>query len=197
MIDRSTTHVTRRALLAGSVAAVSAATLTACTASDEPVLAGELSDLDVLPSAVRDRLADAMRQAINAAPQGAPFGAVLVDATSGDVVAAAGNETVTGDPSAHAEVDVMRKAGIAGIDLTSTVLVTTAESCAMCAACAVWAGVQAVVYGTAIDFLAQSGWNQFRLTQPQIVAAGWRTQPVVGGYLRELTDPLYAAGPQA
>ena len=188
--------VTRRVLLLGS-AVLAGGALTACGALADEALPGTLSNIDVLPAPVRDRLGEAMRAAIAAAPPGAPFGAVLVDASTGAIVAAAGNETVTGDPSAHAEVDVMRKAGLAGVDLTSTVLVTTAESCAMCAACAVWAGVQSVVYGTSIAFLADSGWEQFRLTQPQIVAASWLTQPIIGGYLSELTDPLYASGPPA
>ena len=65
----------------------------------------------------------------------------------------------------------------------------------MCAACAVWAGVQGVVYGTSIAFLKQSGWEQLDITQPQIVAASWLSMPVVGGYLREVTDPLYSDGP--
>jgi tRNA(Arg) A34 adenosine deaminase TadA len=92
-------------------------------------------------------------------------------------------------------VDVLRQAGLAGVDLTSTFLITTAESCAMCAACAVWAGVQGVVYGTSIAFLKQSGWEQLDITQPQIVATSWLSMPVVGGYLREVTDPLYSDGP--
>ncbi|MEY3733293.1 MAG: hypothetical protein RL347_652 [Actinomycetota bacterium] len=191
-----TLPISRRSVLAGSVG-VSVALVAAC-AQGEAELPGQLANVDVLPPAVRDKLDAAMRSAIAAAPSaGDPFGAVLVDASNGDVVAAAGNQTTSGDPSAHAEVDVLRKAGLEGVDLKSTYLITTAESCAMCAACAVWAGVQGVVYGTSIAFLKQSGWNQFDLTQPQIVAASWLSMPVVGGYLRDLTDPLYAEGPPA
>ena len=186
--------ITRRSLLGGSLAA-SAGLISACTQGDGE-LPGRLSSLDVLPSAVRDKLDAAMRRAVAAVPaSGYPFGAVLVGASTGEVIAAAGNQTTSGDPSAHAEVDVLRQAGLAGVDLTSTLLITTAESCAMCAACAVWAGVQGVVYGTSIAFLKQSGWEQLDITQPQIVAASWLSMPVVGGYLREVTDPLYSDGP--
>jgi len=188
--------ITRRSLLGGSLAA-SAGLISACTQGDGE-LPGRLSSLDVLPSAVRDKLDAAMRRAVAAVPaSGYPFGAVLVGASTGEVIAAAGNQTTSGDPSAHAEVDVLRQAGLAGVDLTSTLLITTAESCAMCAACAVWAGVQGVVYGTSIAFLKQSGWEQLDITQPQIVATSWLTMPVVGGYLREVTDPLYSDGPPA
>lgn len=186
--------ITRRSLLGGSLAA-SAGLISACTQGDGE-LPGRLSSLDVLPSAVRDKLDAAMRRAVAAVPaSGYPFGAVLVGASTGEVIAAAGNQTTSGDPSAHAEVDVLRQAGLAGVDLTSTLLITTAESCAMCAACAVWAGVQGVVYGTSIAFLKQSGWEQLDITQPQIVATSWLSMPVVGGYLREVTDPLYSDGP--
>lgn len=188
--------ITRRSLLGGSLAA-SAGLISACTQGDGE-LPGRLSSLDVLPSAVRDKLDAAMRRAVAAVPaSGYPFGAVLVGASTGEVIAAAGNQTTSGDPSAHAEVDVLRQAGLAGVDLTSTLLITTAESCAMCAACAVWAGVQGVVYGTSIAFLKQSGWEQLDITQPQIVATSWLSMPVIGGYLREVTDPLYSDGPPA
>ena len=188
------TSISRRSLLGGSLAA-SAGLISACTQGDGE-LPGRLSSLDVLPSAVRDKLDAAMRRAVAAVPaSGYPFGAVLVGASTGEVIAAAGNQTTSGDPSAHAEVDVLRQAGLAGVDLTSTLLITTAESCAMCAACAVWAGVQGVVYGTSIAFLKQSGWEQLDITQPQIVATSWLSMPVIGGYLREVTDPLYSDGP--
>ena len=190
------TSISRRSLLGGSLAA-SAVLISACTQSDGE-LPGRLSSLDVLPSAVRDNLDAAMQRAVAAVPvSGYPFGAALVGASTGEVIAAAGNQTTSGDPSAHAEVDVLRQAGLAGVDLTSTFLITTAESCAMCAACAVWAGVQGVVYGTSIAFLKQSGWEQLDITQPQIVATSWLSMPVVGGYLREVTDPLYSDGPPA
>jgi tRNA(adenine34) deaminase len=188
------TSISRRSLLGGSLAA-SAVLVSGCSQS-EGDLPGRLSSIDVLPSAVRDNLDAAMRRAVAAVPtSGYPFGAVLVGASTGEVIAAAGNQTTSGDPSAHAEVDVLRQAGLAGVDLTSTFLITTAESCAMCAACAVWAGVQGVVYGTSIAFLKQSGWEQLDITQPQIVATSWLSMPVVGGYLREVTDPLYSDGP--
>ena len=186
-------QVSRRALLA-STAGVGLAMLAGC--SEQATFASStLQPVESLPERVQAVLPRAMSRAIAVAPDEAPFGAVLLDESSGDVVAQAGNRTITGDPSAHAEVDVLRDAGTRGVDLTNTFLVTTAESCVMCAACAVWAGVRGVIYGTPASFLSESGWNQFTLTQPQVVAAGWVPMPVVGNYMRGETDPLYASGP--
>lgn len=185
--------VSRRAVVT-SAAGLGLAMLTGC--SEQGSLASsELELVGSLPAHIQRALPQAMSRAIDIAPEEAPFGAVLLNALSGDLVAEAGNRTVTGDPSAHAEVDVLRDAGTRGFDLTQTFLVTTAESCVMCAACAVWAGVRGVVYGTPVSFLAEAGWNQFTLTQPQIVSAGWLRMAVVGNYMREVTDPLYASGP--
>ena len=86
---------------------VAATALAGCASSTSSTqcLTGELADAAVFPSIVREGLDSAMRQAIGVAPEGFPFGAVLVDIVSGEVVAAAGNQMANGDPSAHAEVD--------------------------------------------------------------------------------------------
>lgn len=76
-----------------------------------------------------------MRAAVAAARQGKfAFGAVLVDQQTGRIVFAAHNTGESGDPTAHAEVNAIRGAGLAGLDLRRLWLVTTAESCPMCAA---------------------------------------------------------------
>src|SRR5690606_3911439 len=125
-----------------------------------------------------------------------PFGAVLVDVGTGEIVARGRNGVGTDrDPSAHAEVVAIRNGGRAGVDFSRTVLVTSAESCPMCAACAVVAGVAGVAYGTSIAFLVAHGWQQIRIGQPTVVARSSSTMPVVGGVLRRRTDPLYADGP--
>ncbi len=78
-----------------------------------------------------------------------PVGAVLVDA-AGTILAADGNRCVElSDPSAHAEVLVLRQAGrlLGNYRLTGTVLYVTLESCAMCAGALVHARVSRIVYG--------------------------------------------------
>ncbi len=78
-----------------------------------------------------------------------PVGAVLVDA-EGEVVARGGNRTIElNDPSAHAEIVVLRKAGVVcgNYRLADTTMYVTIEPCAMCAGALVHARVKRVVFG--------------------------------------------------
>jgi tRNA(Arg) A34 adenosine deaminase TadA len=148
---------------------------------------------------VAARLDAAMREAIVEARQAYyAFGAVLLDAATGQTVYGAHNTTPTGDPTAHGEMNALRGAGLAGIDLMRTVLFTTAEPCPMCAAAAVWAQVPAIVFGTSITTLLESGWTQLEPSAATVVSYSPFGPPlIVGGVLRQETDPLYAAGQPA
>jgi tRNA(adenine34) deaminase len=78
-----------------------------------------------------------------------PIGAVLLD-PDGQPVAAAGNEReLTGDPTAHAEVLVLRRAAQARNSwrLDQHTLVVTLEPCTMCAGALVLARVGRLVFG--------------------------------------------------
>jgi tRNA(adenine34) deaminase len=92
----------------------------------------------------------ALGQARMAADHGdVPVGAVLVD-PSGDIVAAAGNEReLASDPTAHAELLVLRQAAQAlrSWRLTDHTLVVTLEPCTMCAGALVLARVSRLVFG--------------------------------------------------
>ena len=91
----------------------------------------------------------ALREAERASEhEDVPIGAVLVHA--GEVVAAAHNEReLRQDPTAHAEIVVLREAARAAGTwrLLETVLYVTLEPCAMCAGAIVLARVPRVVYG--------------------------------------------------
>ena len=95
----------------------------------------------------------AMAQAQAAADAGeAPIGAVLVDATTGEVVAEAHNQPIgLHDPTAHAEVLAMRAAAqkLGNYRLTGLTLYVTLEPCAMCAGAISHARIGRVVYGAA------------------------------------------------
>ncbi|MEZ5802183.1 MAG: nucleoside deaminase [Rhizobiaceae bacterium] len=79
-----------------------------------------------------------------------PIGAVL--ALGGDVVAAAGNRTrELNDPTAHAEMLVIREAAnrLSAERLTDADLYVTLEPCTMCAAAISFARIRRLYFGTA------------------------------------------------
>lgn len=79
-----------------------------------------------------------------------PVGAVLVK--DDRIIAEAWNQPIAQhDPSAHAEILALRKAGadIGNYRLVDTVLYVTLEPCAMCVGAIVHARVGRVVYGAA------------------------------------------------
>ena len=78
-----------------------------------------------------------------------PIGACLIDEQS-KLLAIAGNRTIAAsDPTAHAEILVLREAAalIGNYRLTETVLYTTIEPCTMCAGALVNARVKRLVFG--------------------------------------------------
>jgi tRNA(adenine34) deaminase len=95
-----------------------------------------------------------MREAIRAAEKASergevPVGACLVD-SQGEILAVAGNLTITEtDPTAHAEILVLREAArkIGNYRLTDTTVYTTIEPCAMCAGALVNARIKRLVFG--------------------------------------------------
>lgn len=93
----------------------------------------------------------ALAEAALAARNGdVPVGAVAVRA--GEVVAAAHNQReLTGDPTAHAELLVIRRtaAALGRWRLDDVTLVVTLEPCVMCAGALVAARVGRVVFGAA------------------------------------------------
>ena len=97
-----------------------------------------------------------------------PIGAVLLDA-SGEVVASDHNRREErGDATAHAELLVLsaRSQELGAWRLDGHTLVVTLEPCAMCAMAAVWARVDAIVYGAA-DPKAGAAWSLYNIPQDE------------------------------
>lgn len=78
-----------------------------------------------------------------------PVGAILVDG-DGAIVARGRNQTIgRNDPTAHAEVSVLRKAArkLGNYRLLSTTLYVTVEPCVMCMGAIIHARVARIVFG--------------------------------------------------
>ncbi len=98
-----------------------------------------------------DFMRAALREAARAAGRGeVPVGAVVV--RNGRILARGSNRPVgSSDPTAHAEVVALRRAGRrqGNYRLTDCELFVTVEPCAMCLGAAVQARVRRIVYGAA------------------------------------------------
>jgi len=95
-----------------------------------------------------------MREALNEALKGleegeVPVGAVLAD-PEGEIVARAHNQPIAlNDPTAHAEILAMRRAGAVhgNYRLQGATLAVTVEPCLMCMGAALHARVSRIVFG--------------------------------------------------
>lgn len=95
---------------------------------------------------------------------GGPFGAILVNHNTGDEVTVyLDNNHVTenNDPTAHAEVSVIRKACKAEdtFSLEGWTLYSSCEPCPMCLASSLWARVDAVVFAADRHDAAEAGFD--------------------------------------
>lgn len=145
-----------------------------------------------------DQDIDYMRQAVALAQAYAPrhpFGAVIVDRQSGDVVARGWNR-VGESPLWHGEIDALNAlVERYGADPpVGLVLYTTAEPCPMCAAAALWCGISRIVFGVSIDHLRRWGWRQIGIPAAELVSRmpGARCE-VTGGVLEEECAHLFEA----
>ncbi len=93
----------------------------------------------------------ALEEAQAAADRGeAPIGAVIIDPSTGEVVARASNSPIANhDPTAHAEILALREAAArrGNYRLTGLTMVVTLEPCAMCAGAISHARIGRLVFG--------------------------------------------------
>ena len=134
----------------------------------------------------------ALACARRAAEQGeVPVGAVLV-AEDGTVLAESGNAPIAmHDPSAHAEILVLRAAGAAvhNYRLANTTLYVTLEPCSMCAGALVHARIARLIYAAADPRCGACG-SVFDLTQSAELN---HRVDVTGGLLAEQSSQLLKA----
>ena len=91
---------------------------------------------------------------------GGPFGAAIVK--DGKVIAVASNTVLSdNDPTAHAEVNAIRKAGkkLKTHDLSGCTLYATGYPCPMCLSAIIWANIKEVYYGTDLEDAEEIGFR--------------------------------------
>jgi guanine deaminase len=96
------------------------------------------------------------------------FGAVVVK--DGQVIGADHAHVVElHDPSAHSEVSAMRLAGkkLKNWELKGCILYASHEPCAMCFACAAWAGIERIVF---VALATTEGEVKYEFKEPDIIA---------------------------
>lgn len=131
-----------------------------------------------------------MRLAIEAAKNNpdSPFGAVIVDGDSGEILATAFNEGHR-NPVRHGETaaiyDLAEKNP--NTEWNSLTLYTTAEPCPMCAGAIIWAGIPRVVIGTSAATLKKLGMLRTEIPIHEVVARS------SFGVLESECDALYEA----
>ena len=121
-----------------------------------------------------------------------PFGSVIVK--DGAVVAATHNTVWRDtDPTAHAEVNCIRKAAaeLKSIDLAGCTLYSTCEPCPMCLAAIHWAKIDRVVYGATIADAAGAGFCELHVDAAALAEMGRSPLIVEGGLLREECAALF------
>lgn len=91
---------------------------------------------------------------------GGPFGAAIID-TDGKLYVASNTVLGSKDPTAHAEVNAIRKACKAKgtHDLTGCVLYTTCFPCPMCLSACIWANIKEIHYGSTPEDAGKIGFR--------------------------------------
>jgi tRNA(adenine34) deaminase len=126
-----------------------------------------------------------------------PFGAVIVRAATGEVMAEGWNRSSL-NPIWHGEVDAINRLAASGHseNTSGLVLYTTAEPCPMCMAAVLWSGIGTVVFGASIRHLQQQGWRQIDMRAEDMVrrSPGWACT-LIGGVLEPECNALFEGPP--
>lgn len=140
---------------------------------------------------------DFMRQAIRITREGiaagqSPFGAVIVK--NGELVAATHNTVWRDtDPTAHAEVNCIRKAAkvLNTIFLNGCTLYSTTEPCPMCLAAIHWAKIDKVIFGACITDAAEAGFCELHVDARVLAELGKSPLVVESGLLARECAALF------
>jgi len=113
-----------------------------------------------------------------------PFGACIV--TDGRIIAYAHNTVVaTHDPTAHAEVNAIRKAcqKLKTHQLSGFSIFSTCEPCPMCFSAIHWAKIDKIIYGASISDAKSFGFSELELSNKQIIDLTGSKMSIQPGYM--------------
>ena len=138
-----------------------------------------------------------MQRAIEIARENptAPFGALLVDVKTEEIVAEGINRGGE-NPIWHGEIDCISSCSEAHpeADWGQLRMYTTAEPCCMCQGAILWAGIREVVYGTSIHTLQRLGWRQIAIGADEVARrTPFAECKLIGGVLEHECDELFRA----
>ncbi|MDD5114320.1 MAG: nucleoside deaminase [Methylobacter sp.] len=122
-----------------------------------------------------------------------PFGAVIVNRNSGEIVAEGFNQSAI-NPIFHGEIVAINQCAQThrSADWREFDLYTTAEPCSMCQSAIAWAGIDNVYYGTSIPYLQQQNWWQINIRAVDVMAqTPFRQGRVIGGVLEAECNALF------
>jgi tRNA(Arg) A34 adenosine deaminase TadA len=125
-----------------------------------------------------------------------PFGAVIVDHTTGEVLGQGANRSVE-NPMFHGEVvainDCIVRHGDASWDRAT--LYSTGEPCAMCCGALAWAGIRRVVWASSVAAIRASGIPQIGISAVEAAARAYevyKPELYIGGVLADEVDKRFA-----
>lgn len=96
---------------------------------------------------------------------GGPFGAVIVDSNNNVIVVASNTVLKDNDPTAHAEINAIRKAckKLNTHDLTGYKIYATGYPCPMCLSAIIWSNIKEVYYGTDLNDAEKIGFRDQKI----------------------------------
>lgn len=118
------------------------------------------------------------------------FGVVIV---KNDKMLARSHDTelTDNDPTAHAEMNCMRKVIQCGKELENSILISTHEPCPMCMTAIVWSKIYELVYSVGIEYSLKQGRKMINISSEEIKNRSNSTIIIKKGILREKCILLY------
>lgn len=110
---------------------------------------------------------------------GGPFGAVIV--REGEIIAEASNSvTIDNDPTAHAEVNAIRRAArkLGSFDLSGCEIYTSCEPCPMCLGAIYWSHIEKIYYANTRKDAAEIGFDDDFIYQEIALPLEKRRKPI-------------------